>query len=326
MRAIVVEHPGGPDVLRMGEAPDPVPGPGELLARVHATALNRLDLLQREGRYPLPPGAPETLGVEMAGEVTGWGDGVTGFSRGDRVCALLLGGGYAELATVPAAMAIPIPATLSYEEAAAIPEVFLTAYLNLFDLGGLRAGDYALVHGGASGVGTAAIGLARAAGAHAIVTVGSDEKAARCRELGAIAAINYKEGPFERGVKEATGGRGVDVILDMVGAPYWEQNLACLVTGGRLILVAQQGGGTLEIELGAIQRKRLRVIGTGLRPLPLDEKVALVERFKDFALARFADGRLAPVVDRVYPLEDAPEAHRYMASNANVGKIVLRVA
>ncbi len=325
MRAIVIERPGGPDVLQMGEAPDPVPGPGELLARVHATALNRMDLLQREGRYPLPPGAPNTLGVEMAGEVIGWGEGVTGWSRGDRVCALLLGGGYAELVTFPAAMAIPIPANLSYEQAAAIPEVFLTAYLNLFTLGGLRAGDYALIHGGASGVGTAAIGLTREAGAQAIVTVGSAEKAARCRELGAVAAINYREGPFEPAVKEASGGRGVDVILDMVGAPYWEQNLACLVIGGRLILVSQQGGGKLEIELGAIQRKRLRVIGTGLRPLPLDEKVALTDDFKAFALDRFADGRLVPVVDRVYPLEEAPEAHRYMASNANVGKIVLRV-
>jgi len=325
LRAIVIERPGGPDVLQMGEAPDPVPGPGELLARVHATALNRMDLLQREGRYPLPPGAPNTLGVEMAGEVIGWGEGVTGWSRGDRVCALLLGGGYAELVTFPAAMAIPIPANLSYEQAAAIPEVFLTAYLNLFTLGGLRAGDYALIHGGASGVGTAAIGLTREAGAQAIVTVGSAEKAARCRELGAVAAINYREGPFEPAVKEASGGRGVDVILDMVGAPYWEQNLACLVIGGRLILVSQQGGGKLEIELGAIQRKRLRVIGTGLRPLPLDEKVALTDDFKAFALDRFADGRLVPVVDRVYPLEEAPEAHRYMASNANVGKIVLRV-
>ena len=325
MRAIVIEQPGGPDVLQMGELPDPTPAPGELLARVHATALNRLDLLQREGRYPVPPGAPDTLGVEAAGAVVGWGEGVTGWSRGDRVCALLLGGGYAELAAFPAAMAIPIPANLSYEQAAAIPEVFLTAYLNLFDLGGLRAGDYALIHGGASGVGTAAIQLARAAGAHAVVTVGSAEKVARCRELGAVAALNYKEGPFEPGVKEATGGRGVDVILDMVGAPYWGQNLACLVVGGRLILISQQGGGALEIDLGAIQRKRLRVIGTGLRPLPLDEKVALVERFKGFALDRFADGRLAPVVDRVYPLEEAPDAHRYMASNANVGKIVLRV-
>lgn len=325
MRAIVIDEPGGPEVLRIGEAPDPVAGPGELLVRVRATALNRLDLMQRQGRYPLPPGAPETLGVEMAGEVIGWGDGVQGWSRGDRVCALLLGGGYAELVTVPAGMAIPIPANLSFEQAAALPEVFLTAYLNLFDLGGLRAGDYALIHAGASGVGTAAIQLAREAGAHAIVTVGSEEKAARCRALGAVAALNYHNGPFEPGVLEASGGRGVDVIVDSIGAPYWEQNLNCLVTGGRLIILAMQGGGTLEVNLGAIQRKRLRIIGSVLRPLPLAEKVALTERFKAFALERLADGRLVPVIDRVYDLSEAPEAHRRMESNANIGKLVLRV-
>lgn len=325
MRAIVIDQPGGPEVLRIGEVPDPVAGPGELLVRVRATALNRLDLMQRQGRYPLPPGAPETLGVEMAGEVVGWGDGVQGWSQGDRVCALLLGGGYAELVAVPAGMAIRIPATLSFEQAAALPEVFLTAYLNLFDLGGLRADDYALIHAGASGVGTAAIQLAREAGAQAIVTVGSAEKAARCRALGAVAALNYHEGPFEPGVLEASGGRGVDVIVDSIGAPYWEQNLNCLVTGGRLIILAMQGGGTLEVNLGAIQRKRLRIIGSVLRPLPLAEKVALTERFKAFALERLADGRLVPVIDRVYDLAEAPEAHRRMESNANIGKLVLRV-
>lgn len=325
MRAIVIEQPGGPDVLRIGEMPDPVPGPGDLLVRVHATALNRLDLLQREGRYPVPPDAPETLGVEMAGEVAGRGEGVTGWSIGDRVCALLLGGGYAELVAVPAAMAIPIPPNLSYEQAAGIPEVFLTAYLNLFIIGGLQQGGYALIHAGASGVGTAAIQLVREHGAQAIVTVGSDLKAERCRALGAVAAINYREGPFEPVVREVTGGRGADVILDTVGAPYWEQNLASAALGGRLIIVSSQGGGRLEINLGALQGKRLRVIGTVLRPLPLTEKIALVEQFKHFALERFADGRLVPVVDRVFPLEEAPAAHRYMESNANIGKIVLRV-
>jgi tumor protein p53-inducible protein 3 len=325
MRAIVIDAPGGPDSLKLGELPDPVPGTGELLVRVRATALNRLDLLQREGHYPVPPGAPPTLGVEMAGDIVGWGDGVAGWSKGDRVCALLLGGGYAELVTVPAAMAIPIPANLTYEQAAAVPEVFLTAYLNLFHIGALPPGGYALIHGGASGVGTAAIQLARESGAHAIVTVGSALKAERCLSLGAIAAINYHDGPWENAVKGATGGRGVDVILDMVGAPYWSQNLNSLAMGGRLILVSAQGGGKLEIQLGAIQAKRLRVIGTMLRPLPLAEKIVLTEHFKDFALPRFADGRLVPVVDRVYDLEHAPDAHRYMESNANIGKIVLRV-
>lgn len=326
MRAIVIEQPGGPDAMTIGEVPDPVPGPGELLVRVRATALNRLDLLQRQGNYPVPPGAPETLGVEMAGEVQGWGNGVTGWTKGDRVCALILGGGYAELVAVPAAMTIPIPSNLSFEEAAGIPEAYLTAYLNLFMLGGLQAGGYALFHAGASGVGTAAIQLIREAGAHAIVTVGTAEKAECCRALGAIAAINYREGPFEPGVMAATNGRGVDVIVDSIGAPYWQQNLNCLVPAGRLILLAMQGGATLEVNLGMIQRKRAHVIGTVLRPLPLAEKVAITERFKEFALPRLADGRLVTVVDSVYPLEEAPAAHRHMEANANIGKIILRVS
>ncbi|HWE61535.1 MAG TPA: NAD(P)H-quinone oxidoreductase, partial [Chloroflexota bacterium] len=267
MRAIVIDHPGGPEAMDLGEIPDPTPGPDDLLVRVRATALNRMDLLQREGRYPLPPGTPETLGVEVAGEVIGWGSQVSGWRQGERVAALILGGGYAQLAVVPAGMAIRVPENLSFEQAAGIPEVFLTAYLNLFTIGGLQAGDFALIHAGASGVGTAAIQLIREAGAHAIVTVGSDVKAARCMELGAIAAINYHSGPFAPAVMEATDGRGVQVILDMVGAPYWQQNVQCVATGGRLILVATQGGSTHEIDLGAIQRKRLRVIGTGLRPL-----------------------------------------------------------
>lgn len=325
MRAIVIGAPGGPELLQIGEIADPQPGPADLLVRVHSTALNRMDLAQREGRYPVPPGAPKTLGVEMAGEVIGWGAEVQGWQRGERVCALLLGGGYAEQVAVPAAMAMRLPDTLSYEQGAAIPEVFLTAYLNLFTLGGLQSGDYALIHAGASGVGTAAIQLVRAIGAHAIVTVGSELKAQRCRNLGAIAAFNYHDGPFQEGVQQATGDRGVAVVLDMVGAPYWDQNVACLSTGGRLILVAQQGGGSVQIELGALQRKRLRVIGTGLRPLPLQEKVALTEAFWRFARDRFADGRLAPVIDRVFDWSEAPNAHRYMESNANIGKIILRV-
>ncbi len=326
MRAIVVEQPGGPEVMKIGEIAGPSPASAELLVRVRATALNRMDLQQRQGRYPVPPGAPETLGVELAGDVVGWADDVTGWSRGDRVFALVLGGGYAELATVPARMAIPIPANLTYEQAAAIPEAFLTAYLNLFLLGGLADGGYALIHAGASGVGTAAVQLVRESGAQAIVTVGSREKVERCKALGAVAAFDRHDGPFAPGVLAATGGRGVDVLIDVVGAPYWEQNLACLATAGRLIILAMLGGGTLEADLGVVQRKRLRVIGSVLRPLPLEEKIALNDRFKEFALARFADGRLAPVIDSVFDWAEAPAAHRHMEANANFGKIVLRVS
>jgi tumor protein p53-inducible protein 3 len=325
MRAIVVERPGGPEMLRIGEIPAPTPGPDELLVRIHATALNRLDLMQREGNYPVPPGAPETLGVEMAGEVVGWGEEVHGWTQGTRVCALLLGGGYAEYTTVPSGMAIPLPDHLTFEQGAAIPEVFLTAYLNLFQLGELREGGYALIHAGASGVGTAAIQLVREAGAHPIVTAGTAEKLARCRELGAVAAINYHDGPFTEAVLAATGGRGVDVILDMVGAPYWGQNVACLARRGRLIIVSSQGGRKMEVDLGALQGKLARVIGSMLRPLPLVEKIALTAAFSDFALPRFADGRLVAVIDSVYPLAEAAEAHRRMESNVNIGKIVLRV-
>ena len=325
MQAIVIEHPGGPEAMQLGGVPDPIPGPGELLVRVRATALNRLDLAQRQGRYPVPPGAPQTLGVEMAGEVLGWGTGVQGWSTGERAFALLLGGGYAEQVAVPAAMAMRIPPTLSLEQAAAIPEAFLTAYLNLFTIGELRAGDWALIHGGASGVGTAASQLVREWGGRSIVTVGSAAKAERCLQLGATLAINYNDGPFESQVAAATAGSGASVILDIVGAPYFEQNLRALATGGRLIILSSMGGATVEINLGALQGKRARLIGSTLRPLPLDQKVALTREFSAFALRRLQDGRLQPVIDRVYDLADAPQAHRYMESNANVGKIVLRV-
>ena len=324
MQAIVIEQPGGADAMQLGAVPDPTPGPGELLVRIRATALNRLDLAQRQGRYPVPPGAPRGLGVEMAGEVLGWGEGVEGWSHGERVFALLLGGGYAEQVAVPAHMAMRIPENLSFEQAAAIPEVFLTAYLNLFTIGELHAGEWALIHGGASGVGTAAIQLVREWGGRSVVTVGSAAKAERCLQLGAGLAINYSDGPFESQVA-ATTGSGAAVILDIVGAPYFEQNLRSLATGGRLIILSSMGGATVEINLGALQGKRARLIGSTLRPLPLDEKVALTREFAAFALPRLQDGRLRPVIDRVYDLAAAPEAHRYMQTNANVGKIVLRV-
>lgn len=326
MKAIVTTGPGGIDVLRMGVRADPVPARGELLVRVRATALNRADLLQRRGLYPPPEGAPDILGLEMAGEVVAPVPGCEGWTPGDRVFALLPGGGYAELAAVPGAMAMRIPGTLSFEEAAAVPEVFLTAYLNLFDLGGLGPGGTVLIHAGASGVGTAAIQLAREAGAVALVTAGSPEKIARCLALGARAGWNHREGPFAPWVAAQTGGRGVGVILDFVGAPFFEQNVRSLAVDGAMIVVGTLGGGRAEkVDLGVVLSRRLRIVGSALRSLPLERKIALTKRFAAFGLPRLADGRLRPVVDSVFDWNEVAKAHARMESNANIGKIVLRV-
>jgi tumor protein p53-inducible protein 3 len=322
MKAILFDQPGDPEVLRYGDAPDPHPAAGELLVRVRATAANRADLLQRRGAYPPPAGASPILGLELAGEVLSG----PGARRGDRVMAVVTGGGYAELAAVPAGMAIGIPDGLSFEEAAAIPEAFLTAFLNLFTLGRLEAGESVLIHAGASGVGTAAIQLARAAGARVLTTAGSEEKLARCRELGAEVTIDYKRESFRERVAEATGGRGVDLVLDFVGAPYWDDNLAALAVDGRLAMIGFLGGSRGQIDLGPIMAKRLTVVGTTLRRTPLPEKIALAEAFAAFALPRFASGELRAVIDSVYRLEQAAEAHRAMEANRNAGKIVLQVA
>lgn len=326
MRAVITRGHGGPEVLELGTHPDPEPAADELLVRIHATALNRADLLQREGRYPPPPGASPILGLELAGVVEAVGPACRGFQEGDRVFALLPGGGYAEFATVPHDLAMPIPENLSFEEAAAIPEVFLTAFLNLFWLGRLAAGEYALIHAGASGVGTAAIQLAREQEARVVVTAGSDEKLALCHDLGAGAGCNYRQGPWAPAVLEATGGRGVDVILDPVGAPYWDQNLKVLAPDGRLILIAMMGGSRLpEARLGPILTKRLQVIGSTLRSRSREFKARLTAEFAAFALPRLRDGRLRPVIDRVYDWTEVAAAHTYMESNRNKGKIVLKI-
>lgn len=322
MKAVLFDQPGGADVLYYGDAPDPIPTADELLVRVHATALNRADLLQRQGGYNPPPGASPILGLELAGEVV---TANSEFAVGDRIMAVVTGGAYAEYATVPVGMALRIPDNFTYEQAAAIPEAFLTAHLNLFTLGRLKAGETALIHAGASGVGTAAIQLARAAGARVITTAGSPEKLARCLELGAHAAINYKTEAFAEQVKTLTDGRGVDVILDFVGAPYWNDNLASLAVGGRLMLIGFLGGAAGQLNLGAILPKSLTISGTTLRRTPLEQKIALTRDFAVFGLPRLASGELVPVTDRVFPLEQAAEAHRYMASNANTGKIILRL-
>jgi len=323
MLAVVVDRPGDGSDLRLAEVPAPEPGPGELLIDVAATAVNRADLLQRRGLYPPPLGASEILGLECAGVVAGLGPGLTGWQPGDRVMALLAGGGYAARVAVPAVCALPVPERLTLVEAAAVPEVFLTVALSVFRLGGLTGGGSLLIHGGGSGVGTAAIQMAKAAGATVIVTAGSDEKCRRCLELGADRAVDYRAGDFVAAAREATGGRGVDVVLDPIGGPYLERNLAALATGGRLVVIATMGGSRAEIDLAALLRRRLAVVGTTLRARPLDEKAALVADFAGRFLPLLADGTLRPVIDRVLPITEVAEAHRVVTASEHFGKVVL---
>ncbi len=325
MKAILVEKPGGPEVLEWKETAGPTLQPHELLVRVRATAVNRADLLQRRGFYPPPKGASPILGMEMAGEILEAGaDCDSRWQPGQRVMALLAGGGYAEKVAFPAVHAMPLPDNLSFEEGAAIPEAFLTAYLNLFEMGELKPGQTVLVHAGGSGVGTAAIQLAREAGATVFVTASSTEKLQRCRELGATGLINYKTEKFAHKVKEFTNGRGVDLILDFIGADYFADNLASLALYGKLTLIGQLSGNKAELDLGLVMRQRLRITGTTLRARTTEEKAALTKKLAGFALPRFADGRLRPVIDRVFPLSQAAQAHRYMETNQNFGKIVLK--
>ena len=326
MKAILPKEPGGPDVLVMVEYPTPEPAGHELLVRVKATALNRADLLQREGKYPPPKGESPVLGLEMAGEVEKVGSAVSGWRKGDRVCALLPGGGYAEYVTIPAKMAIPIPENMSYENAAAIPEVFLTAFQALYWLGGIKSSDNVLIHAGASGVGTAAIQLARGAGGVPFVTAGSAKKLDFCTQLGAKMAINYKAGDFLPDILEATENRGVDIILDFVGSPYWAQNIDALATDGRLIILATMGGGKVDsLDLRKILVKRLRVIGTTLRARDLEYKQQLTNDFVRNILSGFEEGTYEPVVHEILPWRQVKQAHRMMEDNQNIGKIVLQV-
>lgn len=326
MKAIVV-HPGDPDPeLRWEEAPDPEPGAGEVLVDVGATAVNRADLLQARGQYPPPPGASEILGLEMAGTVAAPGPGVSGWKTGDRVCALLSGGGYAEKAAVPAELLVPLPEDWSFEHGAAIMEVWLTAYSNLFLEGNLRAGETVLIHAGASGVGTAAIQLARAAGARIVATAGSGEKLARCRDFGADRTVNYRTEDFVDAVREDTGGNGVDLILDVVGAEYLARNLTCLAEYGRMVVIGLLGGANAEINLGLVLGKSLTLMGTRLRARPLAERAAIANGFVERFWPLLRSGELVPVVDTVFPVSEAGKAHAYVKSNANVGKVILRVA
>jgi putative PIG3 family NAD(P)H quinone oxidoreductase len=326
MRAVVLEGFGGPEVLRLGDAPRPRPGPGQVLIRVAATSVNRADLQQRSGNYPPPPGESEILGLEVAGVIAELGPGVTGWRAGDRVMTLVGGGGYADHALAPASTLLPVPDELDLVQAAAITEVWITAYLNVFREAGLQAGETLLLHGGASGVGTAAIQLAKALGpAPVIVTVGSADKADACRALGADHAILYKDEDFSARVLEITGKRGANVILDHIGARYLEPNLACLALYGRLVIIGLLGGPKAELNIGRLMVKRQRIIGSVLRARPVEEKARITAAFREQVLPRFATGELKPVIHAILPLEQAREAHELMAANANTGKLVLQV-
>lgn len=320
MKAILITKPGGPNVLKLTEMEDPKPGLGEVLVRVYATGLNRGELLQRRGLYPPPPGVREDIpGVEFAGVVETLGPNVHLFKKGDRVMGILPGGGYAEKVVTPEAMAIPIPKKFGFEEAAAIPEVFLTAYDALFNQLELKRGEKILIHAIGSGVGLAALQLAKQAGGFVLGTSSSDEKLKRAKDFGLDVAINYKTEDFEKVVKE------VETILDFVGAPYLEKHLNCLAIKGRLVLVGLLGGRESKINLDIILRKRLKIIGTVLRTRPLEEKIALTQTFIKKVLPSFEQGIIKPVIDSVFPLTETPKAHAYMEANKNFGKIILKV-
>ena len=325
MQAITIAAPGGPDVLKLGQAPDPTPTPEQILVRVRATALNRADTLQRQGQYPPPPGESDILGLELAGEVEAVGSAVTNIAVGERVFGLVGGGGYAEKAVIDARMAMPIPEGWSFTQAAAVPEVYFTAQETIFTLAGLKRGETILIHAGASGVGTAGIQMARETGAAVLVTAGSAEKIQRCVDLGATAGCNYKEQDFTEWIQEVTGRKGVDVIEDFIGAAYWDKNLKSLTIGGRIVLVGVMGGVTVETNLGLILRKRLQVFGSVLRSRTLADKIDITRRFQENWLPLLSAGKIKPVIDCSFPLEQASEAHRYMEDNKNFGKIILEV-
>ncbi len=313
------------DLLPWVEVPEPVPAADEVLVEVTATAVNRADLLQRAGNYPPPPGAPPYLGLECSGTIAGLGAAVTGWRVSDEVCALLTGGGYAERVAVPAGQLLPLPDGVDVVTAAALPEVTCTVWSNVVMLAALRAGELLLVHGGASGIGTMAIQLAKAVGARVAVTAGSAAKLARCRELGADLAVSYREEDFVARVREETGGRGADVVLDNMGASYLSRNIDVLAPGGRLVVIGLQGGQRAELDLGALMRTRGSVSVTTLRARPAGEKAGIVAAVREHVWPMLASGAVRPVVDRVLPVRQAAEAHRVVEAGEHVGKVLLRV-
>jgi putative PIG3 family NAD(P)H quinone oxidoreductase len=322
MRAIEIAQPGGPEVLRLVERPVPTAGPGEVLVRVEAAGVNRPDILQRLGQYPPPAGVSDLPGLEIAGTVVAVGPEVSRWREGDTVCALVAGGGYAEFCVAPAPQALPLPHGFRPRDAAAIPETFFTVWTNLLDRGRLTEGETVLVHGGSSGIGTTAIQLARAFGATVLATAGSEAKCAACERLGAR-TINYRTADFVQVVREATGSRGVDIILDIVGGDYLQRNIECLAMHGRLIQIGLLGSSRAEINLRPVMQKRLTITGSTLRTRSVDEKGAIARALEARVWPLLASRQVAPVIDRTLPLADAAEAHRLLEAGEVVGKIVL---
>lgn len=326
MKAIEITSYGAPEVLKQGERPMPVAGAGELLIRVGASGVNRPDVLQRTGNYPVPPGASDIPGLEVAGVIES-GDAAAmaaaGFKVGDRVCALVAGGGYAEMCVAPVGQCLPVPAGLSDAEAASLPETFFTVWSNVFDRGRLQAGETLLIQGGSSGIGVTAIQMAKALGARVIVTAGSDDKCAACVALGADHAINYKTADFVEEARKLTNGAGVNVVLDMVAGAYVAREIECLAEEGRLVVIAVQGGTKTEVNAGTLMRKRLTLTGSTLRPRPIAFKTAIAQSLRRHVWPLIESGRIKPVIHSQFPAAEAAKAHALMESNQHVGKIVL---
>jgi putative PIG3 family NAD(P)H quinone oxidoreductase len=325
MLAITVPTPGGPEALALAEVPDPTLAPDEVLLDVVAAGVNRADLLQRQGHYPPPPGASAYLGLECSGRVAAVGADVTGWAVGDEACALLAGGGYAARVAVPAGQLLPVPAGVSLVDAAALPEVACTVWSNVFMTAALAPGEWLLVHGGSSGIGTMAIQLAHAFGAHVAVTAGSAQKLEVCRSLGADVLVNYRDDDFVEAVKAATDGAGVDVILDNMGAKYLARNIDALAAYGRLMVIGLQGGTRAELDLGVLLRKRASVAATSLRARPAAEKAAIVAAVREHVWPLVASGAVRPIVHARMPLAQAADAHRLLESSTHIGKVLLTV-
>ncbi|GAB3907614.1 NAD(P)H-quinone oxidoreductase [Mucilaginibacter boryungensis] len=324
IKAIIITQPGGPEVLELTERPKPMPGNGEVLIKVHAAGINRPDVAQRKGNYPPPPGAPQDIpGLEVAGTIEAVGSNVTRWKVGDKVCALVIGGGYAEYCSAPEGQCLPVPDNLSFVEAASLPETFFTVWSNVFDRARIQPGESLLAHGGSSGIGVTAIQMAKALGNKVYVTAGSDEKCKFCDDLGAYKAINYKTQNFRDEINRLTDGKGVDVILDMIGGDYTPNNLQCLANDGRLVIINTMNGKDVQVDLSLVMRKRLTITGSTLRNRDVEFKSAIAKELEKHIWPLLQSEKIKPVIYKVFPANEAADAHRLMESSEHIGKIVL---